>query len=254
MLDPGSTCCFNSPDHEDEAGTPSDGEGRGPVEVDEVERLVREESADLADLAEGLTPQEWDADSTCAGWRVKHVVSHMVTGGTYSLGRLLAAVVRARGNRAQAAHRMAIDYGDTRSQQEVVAEFRRGHEGEPLTFFARSLDPREIFVDHLVHHQDIRRSLDRPRAVPPHRLEAAFDLLPEVGGATNTRALVQGLRFHAADLDRSIGSGPMVEGPPSRSSVGRPRQRGLAGRTRRAPISSKDSLRTRRGASAPGCI
>jgi uncharacterized protein (TIGR03083 family) len=213
VLDPGATCCFDPLTTGTRQGTSSDGEGRGPVEIDEVKRLVREESGDLADLAEGLTPQEWDADSTCAGWRVKHVVSHMATGATYPLGRLLAAVVRARGNRAQAAHRMAIEFGDTHSQRDVVATFRRGHEGEPLTFFARSLDPREVLVDHLVHHQDIRRSLDRPRVVPPHRLAAAFDLLPEVGGATNTRALVQGLRFHAADLDRSIGAGPVVEGP-----------------------------------------
>lgn len=40
-------------------------------------RLAREERAELADLLATLGPDQWEAPSLCAGWRVRDVVAHM---------------------------------------------------------------------------------------------------------------------------------------------------------------------------------
>jgi uncharacterized protein (TIGR03083 family) len=39
--------------------------------------LARDERADLADFLATLSPDQWDAPSLCAGWRVRDVVAHM---------------------------------------------------------------------------------------------------------------------------------------------------------------------------------
>ena len=41
----------------------------------------------------------------------------------------------------------------------------------------------DALVDHLIHHQDIRRALGRPRTIPDERLIAALDALGTVHSA-----------------------------------------------------------------------
>ncbi len=41
--------------------------------------LAQQERADLAALLRSLTPEQWDAPSLCAGWRVRDVVAHVVS-------------------------------------------------------------------------------------------------------------------------------------------------------------------------------
>ena len=41
----------------------------------------------MASLLEGLTPEQWGADSLCAGWRIREVVAHLnMTGATPLVG------------------------------------------------------------------------------------------------------------------------------------------------------------------------
>ena len=67
-------------------------------------------------------------------------------------------------------------------------------------------------VDGTVHHQDIRRSLGRPRTIPADRLERVLGLVP---GNTRLGAgrRIRGLRLRATDLDWEHGRGPEVVGP-----------------------------------------
>jgi len=45
----------------------------------DVAELARDERADLADLLATLSPEEWDARTLCARWRVRDVVAHLVS-------------------------------------------------------------------------------------------------------------------------------------------------------------------------------
>src|SRR5690606_41760222 len=44
-----------------------------------VRHLARAERADLLAFLRGLTPEQWEAPSLCAGWRVRDVVAHVVS-------------------------------------------------------------------------------------------------------------------------------------------------------------------------------
>ncbi len=38
--------------------------------------LAREERLEFADFLAGLSPEQWDSPTLCAGWRVRDVVAH----------------------------------------------------------------------------------------------------------------------------------------------------------------------------------
>jgi uncharacterized protein (TIGR03083 family) len=77
----------------------------------------------------------------------------------------------------------------------------------------RVVPTREAFVDHLIHQQDIRRPLGRPRSIAPDRLVAALDALPRIGGLLKSKKRMAGLRWRATDVDWAFGDGPEIAGP-----------------------------------------
>jgi uncharacterized protein (TIGR03083 family) len=58
---------------------------------------IAAERRDLADVLDGLTAQQWDAPSLCAGWSVRHVVAHLTMPLRYSQPRFLLELVKAGG-------------------------------------------------------------------------------------------------------------------------------------------------------------
>lgn len=174
-------------------------------------QLMIDESADLADLLGTLEPADWDAETLCQGWKVRHVISHMVVGHTMPTGRYMLALATS-GGIAKNSYRLAVRYGDTHTPAQILSAFRAGTSSRPkgpATFVA----PAELFLDHLIHHQDIRRPLGLPREIPADRLGHAFDLVPRLSGILKPNRVVRGLTLVAADLDRRAGSGPEVYGP-----------------------------------------
>ena len=74
-----------------------------------------------------------------------------------------------------------------------------------------ALGGRVALVEALIHHQDIRRPLGLPRAIPPERLLPALRtalIAPDIGGLWRIR----GVRLVATDLGFSAGAGPEVRG------------------------------------------
>ncbi|HEX2737968.1 MAG TPA: DinB family protein, partial [Acidimicrobiia bacterium] len=78
---------------------------------------------------------------------------------------------------------------------------------------ARVIKTHERFTDHLIHQQDIRRPMNKPREIPRERLVAALDALPRIGGFLKSNQKAKGLRFVATDIDYTLGDGPEVRGP-----------------------------------------
>jgi len=75
-----------------------------------------------------------------------------------------------------------------------------------------ALGCRVALVECVVHHQDVRRALGRPRVIPPERLVTALRwamIGPDIGGLWRTR----GVRVVATDLGFAAGAGPEVRGP-----------------------------------------
>jgi len=170
--------------------------------------LAREERADLADLLATLTPAQWNAPSLCSRWRVRDVVAHMFSyeelGIPGLIGRFLkGGVFPARVNALGVAA-----YAET-STDDLLALVNSHLQPRGLT---AGFGGRLALTDGLIHHQDIRRPLGLPRAIPADRLRCVLDFArtaPTIGAAQRIR----GLALTATDLDWTTGHGPAVRGP-----------------------------------------
>ncbi|WP_372697661.1 maleylpyruvate isomerase family mycothiol-dependent enzyme [Arthrobacter sp. JSM 101049] len=173
-----------------------------------VMALARAERSDLADFLATLPPRQWESPSLCAGWSVRDVVAHVVSYEEHGPVDLLKRLGRTR-FRPQRLNAAALaDYRD-KSPDELL-EFLRDHV-EPQGSTAR-FGGRVGLVDCLIHHQDIRRPLGMPRAVPAERLAAALPFAvwaPPLRGFWKAR----GVRLVATDLDWTHGRGSEARGP-----------------------------------------
>jgi uncharacterized protein (TIGR03083 family) len=91
-----------------------------------------------------------------------------------------------------------------------------------------ALGGRVGLVETLIHHQDIRRALGRPRTIPPERLLPALRLAmfaPDIAGPWRTR----GVRLVATDLRFAAGVGPQVRGPAEALLMAIAGRRGVVG-------------------------
>ena len=168
--------------------------------------LARAEREELLSLLESLSPCEWREPSLCAGWSVLDVVAHVLS--YEELGP------------RQPAGRFARGWFVTDRVNAVgLAESRRDPE-ELLALLRRHLSPSGLtagmggaigLTDGMIHQQDIRRPLHRPRDIPRERLVPALWtalFAPVVRGVVRTRDV----RLVATDLDWTFGRGPEVRG------------------------------------------
>lgn len=175
-------------------------------------RLLAEELADFRAFLRTLSLEQWDADTLCAGWRVRDVVGHMCVGYTTSVVALPVKLIPYGFSVKKGSFELSRRFGTENSPGEVLAVFNRETEKVKPGGLARVIPPHERFTDHLIHQQDIRRPLGRPREIPAARIAAAMDALPTIGGFLQSKRTCAGLRFVAVDSDCSVGDGPEVRG------------------------------------------
>ena len=61
-----------------------------------AERLMQEERADFAAFLATLTPQQWQAPTLCAQWRVRDVVAHVISYDNVNVRGLLSLAAQGR--------------------------------------------------------------------------------------------------------------------------------------------------------------
>jgi uncharacterized protein (TIGR03083 family) len=169
--------------------------------------MAREERLEFADFLAGLTPDQWDAPTLCAGWSVRDVAAHCVSFEEMSGGQVAARFLKGR---LQTDRINALGVADLagRSTDELIALMRDNAEPHGL---GGGFGGRVALTDNMIHQQDIRRSLGIPRAITAERLNTAMGFVryaPTIRGAWQAR----GVRLVATDLDWSYGRGPEVHG------------------------------------------
>src|SRR3954452_1813067 len=181
------------------------------------------ERAELLELLESLTPAEWRSASLCAGWTVHDVVAHMLSyeeldlrqlGSRFARGWFLPDRINALG---------LAEYRE-RTPEELVALLRRHLRPQGL---AAAMGGAVGLTDALIHQQDIRRPLGRPRTVRPDRLVPVLRtalFAPILRGVLR----VWDVRLVATDLDWSFGRGPEVRGTGEALLMAVAGRRGLA--------------------------
>lgn len=174
----------------------------------EVRDAIAAERRELADLFDGLSAEQWNEPSLCAGWRVREVVAHMSTGFRLSLPRTLGELVTARGNLHRMTDRVARRDAAAHSA-ETLAGFLRDNADHPWTPPVGGL-PGALGHD-VVHGLDVTVALGLDRRVPEDRLRILLDRT-RPGGLRFFGVDLAGVRLCAEDLDWTYGSGAPLSG------------------------------------------
>jgi uncharacterized protein (TIGR03083 family) len=169
--------------------------------------LARDERADFAAFLARLSPADWDRPTLCEGWRVRDVVAHVISYDDLDGRGLIKRLARGW-------------FLPARVNAAGIAELAERGPRELLDLLNDRLEPRGLtagfggriaLVDGLIHHQDVRRPLGRPRDIPADRMRTALDfarVAPPIGAFWRAR----GLRLIATDLEWAAGKGPEVTG------------------------------------------
>ena len=91
---------------------------------------------------------------------------------------MLAKVARRGFNVPKASFEESIAFRDAHSSTEILAVFDDICRNNVRDGLSKVTKPTEGLVDHLIHHQDIRRPLGTPRLIPEERLVAALEVVP----------------------------------------------------------------------------
>lgn len=175
---------------------------------EQVDEAIRAERRALADLLTGLSLQEWDSPTLCVGWRVREVVAHITMAYRYSLPRVLAGVVRARGNFNRMADRAA-----RRDAAALTPEQLRTCVAENIEHPWKPPGGGRLgALSHdTIHGLDITEGLGTGRSVPVERIAMVL------GGIRPDQLRyfgvdLDGVRLVASDLDWGLGTGSEVTG------------------------------------------
>lgn len=125
--------------------------------------MVAAERADLVEFLRTLSGDDWLVLSLCEGWRVRDVVAHLLI-DTVPVAKYVGTLVRKQS--FDRVNQYFVDEAKNLPTPELVSRLEstidRG-------WVSRTM-PGVILSDLVVHHQDIRRPLGRPRTIDPARL------------------------------------------------------------------------------------
>lgn len=177
---------------------------------DEVFEAVAAERLALADMLEGLTPEQLALPSLCAGWSVQDIGAHLTFLWAVPFPSMAWRVMKARGSFAKAVHHLTKEMGrqpiaDIVTSLRTNAHTRKHPPGVP---------PAPL-TDVIVHGEDARIPLGITREVPLPAVRIALDFVTSGRdrGTFLPRGRLQGLRLVATDQDWAWGTGEEISGP-----------------------------------------
>jgi uncharacterized protein (TIGR03083 family) len=159
----------------------------------------------LAALLAELTPDQWNAPSLCAGWRVREVVAHITLPFRTGLLGFVTGLAAARFSVNRYADTAARRDGARMSDAELLAALRYNvrHPWQPPGGGQSGALSHDV-----IHGLDITEPLGLP-AAPPDRIAAV--LAHADGRALNFFGVdLTGLTLRATDADATMGTGEQL--------------------------------------------
>jgi uncharacterized protein (TIGR03083 family) len=172
-------------------------------------QAVDEERCALAEDLSALDERQWDTQSLCGDWKVRHVVGHLVGGADIKVGPFVAGMLKSGINFNRYIAREGLTIGAA-PPDEILGQFRQTigkHRAPP------GAKPEITLTDLVCHCEDIRRPTGVIRSVPEATLVRVADTATRIGFPIQAKKRIAGLRLSATDSDWSTGDGPAVEGP-----------------------------------------
>ena len=175
----------------------------------ELPENIHAERRELARVLADLPAAAWDADTLCAGWRVREVVAHMTMPFRYSAARFAAELARSGGRFDAMSDRIARRDAAALSAGDLLAVLRDNatHPWKP---------PGGGYVGALthdvIHGLDITVPLGVSRRVPGDRLRAVLDGIAAPQARKHFGTDLSGVKLSAEDIDWGFGSGQQLSG------------------------------------------
>lgn len=179
------------------------------MERDEVWQHTIAQRVAVRDVLRGLSAEEWDRPSLCAGWRVRDVAAHLISGpqlGLVGTGRALGGLWRGYNG-------MILHDGRRRGGAPVAAILAQYDEWAEVPRGPLTVTYVEPLIDAIVHAQDVVRPLGRSLAAPPEASAVAADRVRLLAAFFGTRRFLSGVRMVATDTDWARGSGRELRAP-----------------------------------------
>ncbi len=177
------------------------------MNADQIWAVIDAERTGLADVLEGLSPEQWTAPSLCDGWQVRDVAAHL-THSHMNPVRAAFEAVKSGFRFDPMIRRLALE--DRRSQAEIVAALRAMVGSRRKVPMTTDQDP---LMDVLIHVQDIAVPLGIDRPMPA---EAAVEVAHHLWRMTfpmKPAERLTGFRLMADDADFAVGDGVEVRAP-----------------------------------------
>jgi len=166
--------------------------------------------AALGEYLAGLSAEDWNRPSLCAGWSVKDTAAHMLVIATMPKGRVFRSFLGSGFN---------LDKMNAKFVRQLTAGMSTSDIAETMRSSAgsRSVPPGlnvpGVLTELVVHSSDISAGVGTPFALPTEDYVAVLDHLKNVQAVFGTKQRIAGLTLQATDAAWATGSGHAVEGP-----------------------------------------
>lgn len=171
---------------------------------------LADERRAIADLLEGLTPEQWQQPTLCSAWNVHEMAAHLTVPCTFTQAEVVRTLIQARGDTGRFGLLMTERrFGQTPA--ELVGVLRERAEVRRAPPIVGRLGP---YTDALIHHQDILIPLGMSDHLPAERWRPSLDFLVSSRGRIGFRpARLPAVRLVATDVDWAHGDGLEVAAP-----------------------------------------
>jgi len=170
---------------------------------------IAAEHRELARVLGDLPASAWDAQTLCAGWRVREVVAHMTMPFRYSAARFAAELARSGGRFNAMSDRIARRDAAAVSAADLVSVMQDNATNPwkpPGGGYLGAL------THDVIHGLDITVPLGIGRRVPEDRLRAVLDAIAAPKARKHFGTDLSGVRLRAEDIDWASGSGQQLSG------------------------------------------
>lgn len=173
----------------------------------ELPEMTRAEGEALVEYLRQVPEQDWDRQTVCDPWTVRHLVAHLTALSNQTLPNFAKRMITTGFN-----FQKVVD-GDLQkylaSKDQMVAKLESS--------IANPTTPKMLnevaLGEFMVHGEDIRRALGDRGEHPSEHVSAIGSMYATAKKPLNGRVRTEGLSLRATDGDFSWGAGPEVAGP-----------------------------------------